>query len=234
MENKILVFGGWASRPEILDLFSDPVTYIDINPYMPDLITNGKLESNWIDTFLSKSGLRVHNVEIAVGWSTGGFFAYEISRRFNTKACIMLSATSQFCRDELFQYGIDRSILRSMRENLQNNAPRVLDQFYRNSGFGQEHRIVNQELPYSLEVLTAGLHFLEQVSLLPLEPLLAKSLFLHGDRDRIISCKSGRQFCSALEGIFIQFDGGHNFFMEHRETVLQTIQSFLEGLSANV
>ena len=76
--------------------------------------------------------------------------------------------------------------------------------------------------------LIAGLHFLEQATLLPINKLSFPTLFLHGKDDSIISELAGRYFCTQAGGTFVEFKGPHAFFMDDPAAIAAVIAGFTE------
>jgi surfactin synthase thioesterase subunit len=220
-----IVFGGWALRPKILlPLFGPGAALIDTNELMPDLVRNGSLVKNWTDVLAGHVLPLIPDRPFGIaGWSTGSLLAYALAQRVSPACGAFISATPSFCRRPGFPHGWKPSTLTSMRRELSTDPRKVLAQVYRqcggNSGdFGPE---VTAE--YALERLTAGLLFLEQANLLPVEHLPFPALFLHGRADSIIPAGAGRYFSDAAGGTFIDFDGPHAFFTNQYHEISRSI-----------
>jgi surfactin synthase thioesterase subunit len=224
MVDRWVVIGGWGVGAQPLEpIFGPKAVYIDSNLLMPEIVRDGMLLNDWSDLLCQKvsSLFPATNFGIA-GWSTGAFFAYALACRMNPDAALFIAATPSFCRRPSFPYGQKELVLRSMREQLAVNPASVLDKFLVQCGI--ESRIATDRYPP--ETLTAGLLFLEQATLFPLEPLLCRSLFLHGDSDAIIPARAGEFFANETGGTFAVHPGPHAFFMAQQERVIADITRF--------
>ena len=216
-----IVFGGWAVKPEILaPLFGPSAVFIDSNPVAPAMMRGTALAPDWrrlaIDCIAPK--IPPGTLRIA-GWSTGAILAAAVAGFAKPSCAVFISATPSFCRRPGFAFGWKGRVLQAMREELASDRGWVLDKFYMQCGIGDA-----QAAGTDAE-LSAGLHFLEQASLLPPAPFPFPSLFLHGNADTVVVPDAGKYFCKEGGGRYKEFDGPHAFFVNQYGIVRKTIES---------
>jgi pimeloyl-ACP methyl ester carboxylesterase len=112
-----------------------------------------------------------------------------------------------------------------MRNKMAEQPAGVLEDFREECGLTEDNRSA-QQAGFPVPSLIAGLHFLEQASLFPLEKPDFRTLFLHGNRDAIIPSGAGRYFSEATGGAFEEFDGPHAFFTDHCDALRKRIEQF--------
>jgi pimeloyl-ACP methyl ester carboxylesterase len=177
------------------------------------------------------------------GWSTGSIMAYAAAQRLKPKVAMFLGATPSFCRRPGFPYGWKPAALKAMREKLETDPHGILHAFCERCGIalplpatlpaasppnplstsprsplprgeGNGKTIENSGNTEAIKrPLIDGLHFLEQASLIPVAPLPCPSLFMHGREDAIVPFQAGKMFADAAGGRFLEYDGGHGFFV---------------------
>jgi surfactin synthase thioesterase subunit len=157
------------------------------------------------------------------GWSTGAIMAWIAAENVAPYCIVCLSATPAFCRRPGFTHGQHPSMLRAMRKKLVEQPGAVLESFYEECGVPEEHL---SKFQISVPSLVAGLHFLEQASLFPLEPSGIPALFLHGDSDTIVPTAAGRYFSQQANGLFEAYDGPHAFFISQYAPIRKRIARF--------
>jgi pimeloyl-ACP methyl ester carboxylesterase len=207
-----LVFGGWALRPDILRaVFGDQAVYVDTNLCMEGLFRDQRLREDWPERLIGAIAPRLPaRCNRLAGWSTGAIIAAALSRHVNPERLALLSVTPSFCRREGFKHGTRPSVLQAMRAGLATDTDETLTKFCAQAGLDKSYAG-----PYSAEQLSAGLHFLEQASLLPLAPINQAAIVLHGETDAIIPAAAGREFAASTGAAFSQLSGGHGFFLSH-------------------
>jgi pimeloyl-ACP methyl ester carboxylesterase len=227
---KWIVFGGWAVDAAILKpVFSDNSDFIDVNPIMPLLMESEILRSDWRNCLLDSIESRIPDKPFGIaGWSTGAMLAWSVASLIKPVAGVFLSATPSFCRrrESGFLYGRKRSVLIQMRENLAVNPEQTVRNFLTNCGIQNEPG--DSQTACIPNQLIAGLHFLEQASLLPVEKPSFPLLFLHGTDDAIIPAKAGGYFSTKAGGTFVEHNGPHAFFINNPAAVSDTIDGFLQ------
>lgn len=213
MAHKVFAIGGWAVPNSVFNSYLDSQTiHIDINLYMPKLITQGTLINNWKEVLrdLVLLGEVDHDSATLIGWSTGAIASLAIAPLFkNIIKLILISATPSFCRRDCFRSGVHPSILKKMINALNDNPKPVLQQFYKDCGFFEDSSFYEI---YSKEELICGLQFLEQVSLFPIQKLSIPVICIHGTDDKIVPVEAGKFLCRNLGGEWMEFKGPHAFF----------------------
>jgi pimeloyl-ACP methyl ester carboxylesterase len=225
MVDQWIVLGGWGVTPDILSpVFGDDAILVDGTDLASNLIRDGKLLSDWEKVCIDLLAPRLPRNSFGIaGWSTGAIMAWAIAQHTAPSSAIYLSATPSFRRRPGFSQGQRPSVVRAMREKLLSQPSEALDSFYTQCGIGRDHH--RSDLPGA--ALVAGLHFLEQVSLLPLKKPDHPILFLHGRGDAIIPIGAGRYFSEQTGGTLDEFDGPHAFFVTHRDVVRDRIKQFM-------
>jgi pimeloyl-ACP methyl ester carboxylesterase len=213
MPDKWVVFGGWALKPDLLrPLFGDNSIYVDINDMMPSLVEHGKLRPDWVDTTRAKTVFadRQADYDLA-GWSTGAIVACGLAMTVPVERLVLLSSTPSFCNREGFTFGQRPGVLDVMRRGLMKPGNNVVDDFGIRSGISGAAQI---KLAHDPKNLVDGLHFLEQVNLLPiLKRVEAVTRVFHGDKDPIVQPEAGKMLAEAIGAQFSLVPGRHAFFM---------------------
>jgi pimeloyl-ACP methyl ester carboxylesterase len=220
MVDRWLVLGGWALKPDLLrPVFGESSIYIDVNDLMPGFIDNRNLRSDWIDLARAKVKNYLANGAFGLaGWSTGAIVACGLALLSEVENLVLLSVTPSFCRREGFRFGQRPVILDVMRKDLLKPGNRVVGDFGIKSGITGAAQVKVMHDPKNL---IDGLHFLEQVNLLPiLKKVSAHSRVLHGDNDPIIPAEAGKMLADSIGAEFSLMPGGHAFFMGHKELKL--------------
>ncbi len=211
--SKVLVLGGWACKPEMLIPYSGTsALFYDVNSLMPQLIHEGSLDARWMDTAAQsvKQFVREESDLTLIGWSTGAIVALAIAMQLSPSRLVLLAPTPSFCRRPGFPFGQRSSTLAAMKTRLLQDRDTVLLDFY--------SRIGAEEVPvpdYSSGQLCAGLTFLEQVNLLPLQQMSCPVEIIHGTEDAIIPFAAGEFVAEALNTTCMAIRGPHAFFFEN-------------------
>jgi pimeloyl-[acyl-carrier protein] methyl ester esterase len=217
MPDKWIVFGGWALRPDLLrPLFGDNSIYVDTNDIMPALVKDGKLLPDWVDIARTKTVLadRQADYDLA-GWSTGAIVACALSATVPVKKLVLLSSTPSFCMREGFSFGQRPKVLDVMRRGLLKPGNNVVGDFGIKSGISGAALI---KVVHEPQNLVDGLHFLEQVDLLPhLRKIAAHARVFHGAQDPIVSPEAGKMLSDLIGAEFSLLPGGHAFFLGRPE-----------------
>jgi len=225
MHDKWVVFGGWALRPDLLrPVFGENSIYVDINDMMPLLVDNGRLRPDWVDIVRAKTVFsdRQSDYDLA-GWSTGAIVACGLAMTVPVKNLVLLSSTPSFCRREGFAFGQRPGVLDVMRKGLQKPGNNVVGDFGIRSGIAGAALVKVIHEPKSL---VDGLHFLEQVNLLPHLKNIASSTrarVYHGDKDLIIPHEAGKVLANRIGAEFSLMPGGHAFFMGQHLQIAKAI-----------
>ncbi len=136
--DRVVLLGGWAIPPRILDRFSGPETMrIDVNELMPSLVTGGKLRADWESAVADIVNQQAKRQPFGiVGWSTGALMAYAAAKRLKPQSVLFISATPSFCRRPGFPVGQRPAVLKAMREKLLTEPEEVLRKFNEQCGIG--------------------------------------------------------------------------------------------------
>jgi hypothetical protein len=214
MDNRWLVFGGWSLPPVILHpLFGATADYVDVNLILPKLIDSRNiLKHSWQSILrtiiMDETGGSFCGI---AGWSTGAFCAYALREYFPLCSTLLISAAPSFCTREGFPFGQNPSVIKVMRRQLRRDKTVVLESFRQQCGISAGYPLVQAE--YSIETLDAGLLFLEQVSLFPLNtPDLPLNIF-HGMDDTVIPVDGAKVFEEAGASMHY-YPGNHVFFLD--------------------
>lgn len=227
MDERWIVFGGWAFKPEILKpIFGEKSIYIDINTFMDEIIgIDQRLASDWARCFAEKFKSYFADNTFVAGWSSGALIAYALLSFVKPSASVLISPTLSFCRRDSFRFGTKPSILQSMRLGLQNDKKGVLETFASRCGiFSDEFSSCSQK------ELEKGLTFLEHVDLRYNKPFDSPVLVLHGTNDVIVPPDAGKYLSIHAGAVYKEFDGPHAFFIKNYEPVRREISSLLQRL----
>jgi surfactin synthase thioesterase subunit len=227
MVDRWIVFGGWGVAPDILQpLFGKNSVLIDSTGIAPLLVHDEILAPDWTDILAEQIKHQLPGTPFCIaGWSMGAIMAWALAKIVCPAGVVCISATPSFCRRPGFSHGQHPSMLRTMRKKIAEQPAAVLEDFGEECGLtGNNQSIYQAGLPVSS--LIAGLQFLEQASLFPLEKPYFSTLFLHGNRDSIIPYGAGRYFSEQTGGAFEEFDGPHVFFTDHYDVLRKCIELF--------
>jgi pimeloyl-ACP methyl ester carboxylesterase len=215
MDNRWLVLGGWSLPPAILHpIFSMAADYVDVNLIMPKLLdANTMLKSNWQsvlhDEIQNTTGGSFCGI---AGWSTGAFCAYALRQYFPLCSTVLISSAPSFCTRENFKYGQNPHVVKVMRRQLHRDKTVVLESFWQQCGIPDNYPLIKAE--YSIETLNAGLLFLEQVSLLPLNKTKTPLHIFHGTYDMVIPVDGAMVFEYNANANAHYYPGNHVFFLD--------------------
>lgn len=232
MHNNRLVIGGWSLPPMLLqECFGPEFTYIDCNLIMPSFFDgNSNLYKNWPD--LLKKHLFLSEMEHyhLAGWSTGAIMAFALASILPVVSLTLISTTLSFCRRDVYRIGARPTVLRTMREHLDKDPNEVLSKFHRSCGFTNT---IFSPTPYTIEQLTCGLHFLEQVDCTKTACYFPDALLIHGSDDTIIPHRAAEMVAEQCGGTLRTIPGCHAVFYEREFLIAKYINEHTtEGKSS--
>lgn len=222
MAERWVVLGGWSFDPEILrPVFGDRAILYDTNLLMPAVAADGTLRHDWRDEALRLLKPHFPSPPFGLaGWSTGAIVAWAVAPRLRPARLAMLSATPSFCRCADLRHGTRPAVLERMRAALLTDPRAVLNSFTERCGLEG----ARGKREYSCDTLAAGLTFLRQATLLPIEPLSLPVRFLHGTDDLIVPADAGRAFACMAGAPLAEIPGGHGFFTRDPRGVRERIE----------
>jgi predicted esterase len=211
MSKCTLVFGGWSLSPSLLEgCFGKNCTFVDSNTIMPFLFDNNKkLYNTWPEIIKRHLQLSDSLLYDLAGWSTGAMIALALASILQVSRMTLISPTLSFCRRDNFHHGTHPVVLRTMREQLQQHPQTVLEKFYRSCGFNETVKPVST---YSIEQLTFGLHFLEQVDLTKTVRASSNTTIIHGCNDVVIPFSAAEATAGICAGTLRCINAGHAVF----------------------
>lgn len=218
-----MVFGGWGLLPDLLrPVFGNDSIYVDVNDLMPALVENGNLRPDWADIVRTKTVFSHGQAAYGLaGWSTGAIIACGLALAVPVKNLVLLSATPCFCRREGFVLGQRPGVLDVMRRGLQKPGNSIVGDFSVRCGISGSALL---KVSHQMHNLVDGLHFLEQVDLLPhLKKIKAHARVFHGDKDPIIPAEAGKMLAEGIGADFSLLPGGHAFFIEQNAELRKRI-----------
>jgi hypothetical protein len=230
MSKNTLVFGGWSLSPALLEgCFGQDCTYIDSNEIMPFLFDkNNNLKNTW--SLIVKQHLQLSDTlhYHLAGWSTGAMIALALASILQVQTLTLISPTVSFCRREGFRHGTHPSVLRSMREQLQQHPQNVLEKFYRSCDFDE---IFTPDSTYTVQQLTLGLHFLEQADLTKTVCTCSNTNIIHGRNDAIIPYSAAATTAGVCGGTLHCINAGHAVFYGRETEIANYINNYhtIEG-----
>lgn len=227
MDERWIVFGGWAFKPEIFEpLFGGKSVYIDINSIMNEIIgIDQTLASNWAERVADRFTSYFSTDALVAGWSSGAMIAYALSPLVKPAASVFFSSTLSFCRRDTHRFGTKPSLLQSMRLSLKDDKKGVLERFALRCGMD-----FNSFSACSQKELENGLYFLEYADLHNIKPYSSPILLLHGSNDVIVPPDAGKYLSIHAGAIYKEFDGPHAFFVNNHKPVRREISSLLQRL----
>jgi len=178
------------------------------------------------------------------GWSLGGLFALHAAATLpQVRALAMIAATPRFVRGDNWPHAVEPAVFGQFGQDLAQDYRGTLERFLALDAMGSEH--ARQELRTLRELLVArgepapralqeGLRLLENTDLRgALAPLGKPSLWLAGQRDRLVSARA-MQAAGALAPaaqVHVVAHGGHAPFLGHADEVAAQLQHFVAAES---
>jgi pimeloyl-[acyl-carrier protein] methyl ester esterase len=133
-----------------------------------------------------------------VAWSLGAMQALDAATRIGLRSLTLVSASPQFARGNGFTHGWRGEVLVRMRERLALDPDGTIDDFLPLM-FAPGERLVEPPRERDLELLEAGLRFLERYSLRGREQAVRCPVrLLHGERDQLCWLSGVRELVRAL------------------------------------
>jgi pimeloyl-ACP methyl ester carboxylesterase len=227
MVDRWIVFGGWAVSPKILaPLFGQGAVLIDTNEMMPLLVRENSLVANWQEALADHIAPQIPHKPFGIaGWSTGALLAYALAPITGPACGVFISATPSFCRKSGFLHGWRPSVLNAMREELASDPGKVMAELKVMCGIADDKWLSSVPSEIEQRRLIAGLFFLEQTTLLPINKIPFPSLFLHGKSDAVIPPAAGKYFCAGAKGTFVEYEGPHAFFVNQYTAIANLIRN---------
>ncbi len=180
-----------------------------------------------------------------LGWSLGGLVALEIARagRVAVDRLVLVTTTPCFLMRHDWSHGMRKDVLDGFAAGLQVNFRRTVANFLALQTWGDERgaealRMLRESFDSHGEAdpaaLRTGLEILRDTDLRhELSRIVAPTLVLAGEHDRITPPGAGRELAAALRGArYVEIPrAGHAPFLSHPDSVLDEVVRFL-GLAA--
>jgi pimeloyl-[acyl-carrier protein] methyl ester esterase len=178
---------------------------------------------------------------ILVGWSLGGLLSMALTLRYprRVRGLVGIAATPSFIQRPDWPHAMDREVLASFAEALQGDWQKTLNNFLALEVQGSDDaRHYLRQLKLELfahgkpdeAALRAGLEILRDTDLRQrLHEIHCPSLFVYGERDRLVPPASGMDIRQYIDHANVQIiDGaGHAPFISHFDIFMQQLQAFL-------
>ncbi|MBS1270316.1 MAG: Pimeloyl-[acyl-carrier protein] methyl ester esterase [Gammaproteobacteria bacterium] len=185
----------------------------------------GEILDQWSDECLAA----VPAGAIWIGWSLGAMIVMNavLHAAGTIQAAILVSATPKFTRDEGWDAGAERCVMRQILDGIRTDDRKVLQRFVLlQAGASDDARRLARVLSTCIvgsdtriAALEAGLRVLEQVDLrFELSRLDVPVRVIHGAEDRITPLAAGAYVADRVpSGDLWQFDTGHAPFITRPE-----------------
>lgn len=176
-----------------------------------------------------------------LGWSLGGLFALKAAAvQPQVRGLAMIAATPRFVRGEDWPDAVDVSVFQQFGTELQRDFHGTLERFLALDTLGSEHgRAELRSLRDALvargepapRALQEGLRLLERSDLRHLLPGLdVPSLWIAGDRDRLVPSAGMRAASDLARGEFVGIErGAHAPFIGHADFVAEKLAGFVQS-----
>jgi pimeloyl-ACP methyl ester carboxylesterase len=170
---------------------------------------------------------------VIIGHSLGGIFAMEAAyKNRNVKAAVLVGGFPRFTSTDDYSFAQPAKNVEIMLQNLDTNAEKQLNSFYRTMTFPDKISITNNSC-YDIEKLKAGLTILLDEDLRPiLHEIDLPILLLHGKRDRIVDCKASSFLNNSLQNSYLELfnNRGHALPIADTSSINSNISDFLKKL----
>ncbi|MDY1548941.1 pimeloyl-ACP methyl ester esterase BioH [Luteibacter sahnii] len=239
----LVMLHGWAMHGGILAPLADALD-ARFDMYIVDLPGHGRSRDAALplDPATCAAAL-VERVPPAMwlGWSMGGLFAMIAALDYpdRVRALIPVSATPCFVRTPDWPHGNDVAMVRKLAADLDADYKATVDRFIALEAMGSaDPRAETRRLladAYARgepdpRVLREGLRLLETTDLRPrLGDLRPPSLWIAGQRDRIVHPEAMRWSAQAARGDVETINAGHAPFIGHADELARAITHFTEA-----
>ncbi len=176
-----------------------------------------------------------------LGWSLGGMVAMHIAATVPSRvtALILVASTPQFVRDDNWPHALDRSVLESFAQALQENHAQTVQRFLtlqtRGAAQGQDTlrylRNTVIQYPPQPDALAGGLAILRDARLRPcLQRIACPVQIILGERDTLVPYEVGAVLQTQITDarLHIIAGAGHAPFLSHPVDFINCINGFLD------
>ena len=256
----IVLLHGWGLHAEV---WSDTAQQLAARCRVTLIDLPGHGRSASIEDYsLSHVAARIAEVApphaIWMGWSLGGMVAMHIATTLpsRVKALILVASTPQFVRDDDWPHAMDKSVLESFAQALQENHAQTVQRFLalvasgilplatlvhpctsqtRGAAQGQDtlRRLRNAAMQYPPQpgALRGGLAILRDAHLRPqLQQVTCPVQIILGARDTLVPCEAGAALQEQMTDARLQIiaAAGHAPFLSHPVEFINCIDGFLD------
>ncbi len=175
-----------------------------------------------------------------VGWSLGGMVSLQLAALHpeRVQRLVLVATSPRFVQGEDWTYGVAPHVLAQFSDDLAQDYRGTLMRFLALEALGsdrskEELRLLRQGVfqhgEPRPEALAVGLGILRDADLRPLLPAVqCETLFLYGERDRLVSGRAGPVVTAAMkEGRYQVIRGAaHAPFLSHPDEFLRALEGF--------
>lgn len=176
-----------------------------------------------------------------IGWSLGGMVSLRLAALYpeRVERLVLVAASPRFVQGEDWPYGVAPHVLAQFSEDLARDYNGTLMRFLALEALGsdrakEELRLLRQDMfqhgEPRPEALAVGLNILRDADLRPLLPAVrCETLFLYGERDRLVPGKAGPAVTVAMSAGSYQIIRGaaHAPFLSHPDEFLRVLEGFV-------
>lgn len=176
-----------------------------------------------------------------IGWSLGGMVGLHLAALHpeRVERLALVATSPRFVQGEDWPYGVAPHVLAQFSKDLAQDYRGTLMRFLALEALGsdrakEELRLLRQDMfqhgEPRPEALAVGLNILRDADLRPLLPAVqCETLFLYGERDRLVSGKAGPVVAAAMRAGSYQIIRGaaHAPFLSHPDEFLRVLEGFI-------
>ena len=192
-----------------------------------------------LDEWSDRCASAVPAASIWMGWSLGAMLVMNavLRNRAKIRRAILVSATPKFVREEEWDAGTERTVLRNFLNGFQRDDGKMLKRFVTLQAGGSDNtRLVFKSLskhlmvnPGAMSFLEVGLRVLEQVDLrAELKRMDIPMRIIHGEEDRIVPAAAGAYLAGNLpRGDLVMLNTGHAPFVTQPEEFVEAVVAWI-------
>jgi pimeloyl-ACP methyl ester esterase len=244
MRDNLLLLTGWGATCKawdpIIPALEQRCQVKCVNPpWIKQSIPGASLAG--FEAFIDDLGAALNDQKTKlVAWSLGGLIAIQLAKKYSDliDQIIFIASSPQFVASENFHGAIDQIWFDKFIDDFKKNPRAAFLKFIALQAKGDEFQMNTirfmknnfQPERLDLEESLLGLKLLqEQQLMLELQNLQCKKLFIHGDKDAVISSKAAEFAATTANcGFKVISRAGHAPHISHPELTTALINDFLQ------
>lgn len=243
MKEDIILLTGWAATNSVWEPIIPALSECgQINSIQPSWVKGSTIEASLadFDAYIEKLSATVNTQTRLIAWSLGGLIAIALASKKPelVKSICFISSTPNFVCENDDNAGIDYQWFQSFLKNFDERPVETLKKFLllqvKGDVFAKNtSRFLKNSFDfknYDLEECKHGLVLLEKLNTLDkLKALTCKKMFIHGNKDAVVSLQSVHSAASLSSAqVHVVEGAGHVPQVSHSQVVIQLITQAIQ------